>query len=1155
MTASQTTEAGKPEADSHQTSDLRPPPSKLRSFWLMFVVEFQNAFSDNVLRWLVTFLIIGMGFSLEKRDSLVPLVGVVFSLPFVLFSMTGGFFADRFSKRNVAIAVKCAELGIMSVVTLGLWLVNLPLMLTGIFLMSTHSAIFGPTKYGMLPELLPEKKLSWGNGIFGLGTFSAAITGTILAGWLSDTFGQRQVWSGAILIALAVVGLSLCLGVHRLPAADPHKMFRANFLGDFWSQLKAIRSDRVLFLGVVGNTFLSFLAMLLQLTVVFYGKDIFHFDDRHSGYLQGGLLIGVGVGSLAAGFLSGGKIEYGLIPLGMAGLTVFSAVLSHAGFGVAAFSWSLGLLGFFGGFYNVPVNAIIQHRPNTANKGKIIAAAALLSWVGISLGSGVYGLFTALLHLKPPQIFLFGAGLSLVGTLYCVWLMPASLLRFLLWCATHSLYRIRVLGRDHIPEKGGALFVCNHVSFVDALLLLASTDRQVRFMMYKGHYELPHVKPFARILGIIPISAEQRPREMIKSLQTASDAIRAGDVVCIFAEGQITRIGQLLPFRRGFERIMKNVEAPIIPVGLDGVWGSIFSFQKGRFLWKLPRRLPYPVTINYGRPLPPTATPFEVRSAVQELLVEAWKHRRERIRPLPIAIIHAARRHPFRFAMAEAQQCRLTFGSVLMRAIFLARRLRKIWAGQKTVGLLLPPSVPGALANHAALLLGKVPVNLNYTVSDETLASCIRQCDIKTVVTSKAFLDRVKLRVPCEIVMLEDVAATPGLGEKLAAFLIAWLAPDRWVQRILGAEKPTGLDDLATVIFSSGSTGDPKGVMLSHYNIGSNIEQLEQVFGLNRRDCMLGILPFFHSFGFTGTLCLPAALGIGVVFHPTPLDARAIGPLVCDYRVTFLLATPTFLQLYLRGCAPEDFGSLRVVMTGAEKLPDRLATAFEERFGIRPLEGYGCTECAPAVAVNTLDFRSAGFRQVGAKRGKIGHPLPGISVRIVDPETQTPLPAGQPGLLLVSGPNVMQGYLGRPEKTSKVLRDGWYATGDVAAIDEDGFLQITDRLSRFSKIGGEMVPHIKVEEKLHELAGATEQTFVVVGLPDDKKGERLVVLHRLADGQLPACLEKLAQCDLPNLWKPRSDQFFRVDAFPLLGTGKLDLRQVRDLALKITNET
>jgi acyl-[acyl-carrier-protein]-phospholipid O-acyltransferase/long-chain-fatty-acid--[acyl-carrier-protein] ligase len=371
---------------------------------------------------------------------------------------------------------------------------------------------------------------------------------------------------------------------------------------------------------------------------------------------------------------------------------------------------------------------------------------------------------------------------------------------------------------------------------------------------------------------------------------------------------------------------------------------------------------------------------------------------------------------------------------------------------------------------------------------------------------------------------------------------------------LLQREKRDPLDDLATVIFSSGSTGDPKGVMLSHYNIGSNIEQLEQIFGLNRTDGFVGVLPFFHSFGFTGTLCLPAVLGAQVVYHPNPLEAKAIGPLVSQHALTFLLATPTFLQLYMRGCTAEEFGSLRVVATAAEKLPERLANAFEEQFGLRPLEGYGCTECSPTVSVNTHDFRAAGFRQIGAKRGKIGHPLPGISVRIVDPQTSEPLPMGQPGLLLVRGPNIMQGYLGRPDKTAEVLRDGWYNTGDIAALDEDGFLQITDRLSRFSKIGGEMVPHIKIEEKLHELAGVTEQTFVVAGVPDEKKGERLVVLHKLAPESLQACLAALAKSDLPNLWKPRPEQFFHIDTFPYLGTGKLDLRKVREVAAARTVE-
>ena len=1132
-------------------------PDSASGFWALIVTQFQGAFSDNVLKNLVVFVALfatgRAAMSLSEKHAYGELIGVLFSLPFILFSMAGGFLADRFSKRSVMLGVKIFELAVMALVLAGLWRTDKHFLLAGVFLMGTHSAFFGPSKYGSLPELLPERKLSWGNGILELGTFMAIILGTVTAALMAEKFHGRQWISGILLIALAFVGLTTCLGITRIPAADPAKKFHPNFLRQILSQLRAIRGDRPLVLALLGNTYFNFLGALLLLNLFFYGANVLGVNETKIGLLNVALAFGIGLGSVAAGYLSGGKIEYGLVPIGAFGLSVISALLALPSVTFNGAFALLALLGFAGGFFIVPVSALLQHRPDARKKGEVLAVANWLSFVGVFLASGAHWLLVQKLQLSPRQVFLIGGILTLVGAIYVLILLPDALLRFLLWCATHSLYRIRVLGRDHIPEKGGALFVCNHASFVDALLLLASTDRQVRIMMFRGQYELPHLKPFAKILGVIPISSDQRPREMIKSLQTASQAIRNGEVVCIFAEGQITRIGQLLPFRRGFERIMKDVDAPIIPVAIDGVWGSIFSFEKGRFLWKLPRRLPYPITINYGKPLPPTATPFQVRSTVQELLVEAWQARKARLRPLPISFVKTARNHPFRFAMADAQNSRVSFGAALVRSIFLARRLRKIWSGQSMVGLLLPPSVPGALVNHAAMLLGKVPVNLNYTVSEETLASCIRQCDIKTVVTSKTLLDKLKLKVPGEIVLLEEAVAKPGFGEKLAAALIAWLVPDRWMQRLLGAERKTHLDDLATVIFSSGSTGNPKGVRLSHYNLGSNVEQLEQIFGLNHRDGLLGILPFFHSFGFTGTLCLPVVLGVGVVYHPNPLEARAIGPLVREHKLTFLLATPTFLQLYLRGCSAEDFGSLRVVMTGAEKLPDRLAAAFEKHFGIRPLEGYGCTECAPAVAVNTHDFRSAGFRQIGAKRGKIGHPLPAVSVRIVNPENPwhgENLPVGQPGLMLVRGPNVMQGYLGQPEKTAEVLRDGWYCTGDIAAIDEDGFLQITDRLSRFSKIGGEMVPHIKVEEKLHELAGSTEQTFVVAGVPDEKKGERLVVLHKLTDEQLATCLEKLAQCDLPNLWKPRADQFFGVGSFPLLGTGKLDLRKVKELAEK-----
>ena len=1125
-----------------------------RGFWSLFITQFQGAFSDNTLKWLAIFFITGLNLPAEKSDRLVGIVGALFALPFILFSMAGGFLADRFSKRTVTIGVKAFEIFVMFLALVGLATQHLYLTIFCVLLMGVHSAIFGPSKYGLLPELLPERKLSWGNGVLELGTFIAIIGGTVAGGWLCKTFSVQPEWSGVILIALAVVGLITSFGITKIPAADPTRKFHANFIADLWQQTRLIRRDRALKLAVIGNTYFFGIAALIQLLIVIYAKDVMGIaDPTRSSYLQAATAIGIGLGSFAAGILSGGKIETGLIPLGAVGLTICAALLGRTGLSFGAVATDLAALGFFGGFFIVPISALLQHRPSNDQKGRVLAAANLLSFVGIFLASGIFYLLTSVLKLSPPAIFLIVAVATLAATIYLLNLLPNALLRFVLWCVTNSIYKIRTVGRDNLPARGGALLVCNHLSFADALLLIASVDRPIRFLMFKDIYESRWIKPFAKILEAIPVSSEQRPRELIHSLQAASDAIRNGELVCIFAEGQITRIGQLLPFQRGFERIMKNVDAPIIPVALDGLLGSPTSFEHGRMVRRFPQRIPHPVTVSFGQAMPANAAPIEVREAVQALIADAWSFRRDRMEPMPRNFVRSARRHPRRFFMTDQTSGKINFGTALVKTIFLARRLKKVWRGQEMVGLFLPPSVPGALVNYAAFLCGKVPVNLNYTLSETTIAACAKQCGLKTVITSRKFLEKIKLTPPGELIYLEDVAANPTAIEKIAAFLLAKLAPFRLLKKMAGQEKEVALDDLATVIFSSGSTGEPKGVMLSHYNILSNLQQFSHILNFTHRDRLLGILPFFHSFGFTVTLCMPAEIGAGVVFHPNPLDARTVGTLVRENAVTILLATPTFLQIYLRGVPSGDFGSLQLVIVGAEKLTERLADAFEQYFGLRPLEGYGTTECAPAVAVNIMDFRAAGFHQIGGKRGKIGRALPGMIARLADPENPwdgRKVAVGEPGMLLVRGPNVMRGYLGLPEKTADVLRGGWYCTGDVATLDEDGFLQITGRLSRFSKIGGEMVPHLKIEEKLQELAGVAETVFVVSSVPDEKKGERLIVLHKLAENDLQACLEKFAACDLPNLWKPKADAFFRVENFPLLGTGKLDLRGVKELAKK-----
>jgi acyl-[acyl-carrier-protein]-phospholipid O-acyltransferase/long-chain-fatty-acid--[acyl-carrier-protein] ligase len=405
--------------------------------------------------------------------------------------------------------------------------------------------------------------------------------------------------------------------------------------------------------------------------------------------------------------------------------------------------------------------------------------------------------------------------------------------------------------------------------------------------------------------------------------------------------------------------------------------------------------------------------------------------------------------------------------------------------------------------------------------------------------------------VPGEVIYMEEVKKSITKKDKMIAIFLAVFCPAKLLERLLGAPPDRSSDDVATIIFSSGSEGEPKGVMLTHRNVLTNIEGVAQVFPHKTGDGIMGILPFFHSFGYMGTLWLPLWRGFFTVYHPNPLEPKIIGQLIYKYQPIFLIATPTFLQGFIRRCIPEELSSLKYVVTGAEKLPERVREAFHHKFGVEPLEGYGTTECAPAVSINVPDFRAPGFYQLGCKRGTIGKPLPGVSVKTVDPDTGADLPVGENGVLCVKGPNIMKGYLNQPEKTATVLKDGWYYTGDIANVDEDGFITITDRLSRFSKIAGEMVPHTKIEETLHELLDLQDQTFAVTSVPDEQKGERIVVLHTLMDGELEVLTEKLRDCDLPNLWRPKPTSFYRIAEMPLLGTGKLDLKKLKMLAAEM----
>ncbi len=1118
-----------------------------KSFFCLNIAQSIGAFNDNAFKILTSLLALSLVKDPASSGRWIALASGVFVAPFLLFSLFAGSLADRISKRTILVTVKCAEILIMGSAFAAFYSQRIEVFIFTLFLLGIHSTFFSPAKYGILPEITPVENLSMANGFIELFTFLAILLGTVFGSFAIDLFKGNLSWIGVCLLSLSVLGVLVSLGIEKTKPLDPQKPLRWNVVKDVIQEIKFLKQSRILGLGTLGIAYFWFLAAMLQLNTLLYGKEILGASQMATGGLLIAVALGAGVGSILAGKISGARVELGLVPLGAIGMSLFALDLAFNGHHYIRAIVDLSLLGCSGGFFIVPLNTLIQVESPAQERGRVIATTNFFAFCGIFLASIAMWLFRDPLGMTPAWIFGL-MGLATIGTgAFIVILLPAWLVRLLLLILTHSLYRIKVRGIENIPKNKGALLVCNHVSFVDGLLIIAAMPRHVRFMIEKPWFEAPIVRRFCKILRAISVPQGEGPKGILRCLQTAREGLDQGDLICIFAEGQITRTGNLQPFKDGFGRIVKNSTIPIVPIYMDRVWGSVFSFERKKFVWKKPLQMPYRVTVCIGKALPPESSTKQVRDAVAGLANEAFTLRKQEQWTLPYQFIRVAKKRWSRECLADSIGIRTTYGRTLVASILLARKLRRQCAQEKMIGILLPPTTAGAITNIAVSLSGKVPVNLNYSALG-TLDSVSRQCGLKTILTSKVFLRRLGAKIPEGALFVEDVAGQIPRIKKILWGIFACFMPSRLLAATVMAGNPRDVDALATVIFSSGSTGEPKGVMLSHFNITSNIEGLSQVFFFHNDDVAIGVLPFFHSFGFTVTLWLPLLIGIRVVYYPNPMEAQAIGELTEKNKGTILLATPTFLSTYTRRCSPKQFSTLRYVIVGAEKLRDSVAKAFAEKFGIWPLEGYGATELSPVVSVNVPDIEEGNIRQVGLKRGTVGETLPGISVRIVDPETFAELPAKKEGLLLVHGPNVMQGYLGRPDLTSQVLKDGWYVTGDIASVDDGGFLTITDRLSRFSKIGGEMVPHLKVEEEIQKILGEADTTCAVTAVSDEKKGERLVVLYTNSTLKPKDVWGKLMQTELPKLWIPKEEDFYVVNELPILGSGKLDLRKIKSLA-------
>ena len=1105
----------------------------------------------------------------DAQILLTAIVNALILLPFVLLFSPSGFIADRFPKNRVMRASAWVAVGITLAITVFYYLGWFWAAFGMTFLLAVQSAIYSPAKYGYIKELVGKESLAAANGWVQATTTTAILAGIFFFSVLFEGRLDGAVYShpGEVMHLIAPLGWLLVLGSlvevglsYRLPEPNPGE--RMAFDWAQYSTGRYLRSNlgsawdnRVIWLSIIGLSVFWSISQVMVAVFPAFAKETL--GETNTVVIQGLLAfsgIGIILGSVVAGRMSRDHIETALVPLGALGIAVCLFILPslHS-------TWAHGLnflvLGVLAGFFLVPLNALIQFNAGEQALGRVLAASNFIQniWMLAFLGLTV---LAARAQVGGWALMIALAVAALIGAIYTVYQLPQSMVRFLILRVLATQYRLRVIGLDNMPAQGGVLMLGNHISWVDWAMVQMASPRPVRFAMEREIYERWYWKPFLDFFGVVPISRGSS-RHAIATLAALLDQ---GEVVCVFPEGTISKNGQLSEFKRGFELTARQAHTGVIlPFYLRGLWGSRFSYANSRLKESRREGQERDVVVAFGPLLPLETGAERVKQAVFDLSVSSWQEFVGRLPTLPASWLASAKRAPTRVAIIESAGTTLTNRRLIAGVLLFAGRLRRL-APEPTLGILLPASAACAIANLAAMLVGKRVVNLNYTAPPEAVRAAIASAGIRHVVTADRFLRKLEGRgidlntAFAEVTLhpMEGLRAEIGKLEGLAKLALAALLPAGAIMALFG--RRTRPEDTAAILFSSGSEGAPKGVELTHRNIMANVRQITDVLNTEAEDAMMANLPPFHAFGLTVTTFLPLIEGIPMICHPDPTDAVGTAKAIARFRATVLFSTSTFLRLYTRNkkVHPLMLDSLRAVVAGAERLAPDVRDAFTLKFHKPIFEGYGATETTPVASVNVPDTLDTDNWKIesGTRPGTVGMPLPGTSFRIVDPATLESLPPGEDGLILIGGVQVMKGYLNDPGRTADAVveLDGmrWYKTGDKGHLDTDGFLTIVDRYSRFAKLGGEMVSLGAVEEQVRRALGQPEMELAAVNLPDEKKGERIVLLVA-EDIDTDSLRRALLDSGANPLTIP--SEVLRVDAIPKLGSGKTDFGGVRRLAL------
>lgn len=1135
---------------------------RIKGFFPYILIIFFNAFVDLGHKILIQNTLYQTS-DASHFSLMSSIINGFILLPYLLLFTPSGFIADKFKKVIVLRITAAAAIPLTIIATWSYFQGYFEVAFGVTLLLATQSALNSPSKYGYIKELFGKAKIAKANAVVQTTAIMAILAGTFIFSLIFDHFLKRyglehNMDKAAILKAFAPAGFVLIICscaetiftflIPKKPASDPDSTYtlkgyvRGKYVKSFLSETT---KSQVIFLSIIG---LAIFWGINQVMLASYGAYLKAFAGNPSAvFVQSALAIaGIGIlfGASYAGRVSRGFVETGLIPAAAIGICVCLALLSHFTNHTTILVMFF-IYGIFGGMLVVPLNSLIQFNAKDSQLGKVMAANNFIQTI-FMLGFLAANIAYISLGGNIRYFLYFMVVIAVGSTCYAIYKLPQALLRYMLYFVFSKFYRLRVEGLDNLPSSGGVLLLGNHLSFIDWAILQIASPRPIRFVMARVFFDKWYLRWLLNKMRVIPISSGASKNALAAMHQGLVD----GDVVALFPEGRLSRNGQLGYFHSGFERAVKDSGAIIVPFYLLGLWGTSTTYATERYK-KLSKSRSRHVSVTFGPGIADDSDAALVKQKVMQLSISAWKTYVDSLGTIPEVWLSRVKQLPSSTSLIDSMGLTLSNIQLLSIVLHIRHKLQKKLNAEQNIGILLPAGGAGIMANMSAFVMGKTVVNLNYTSSEENLLTALQEAKVKTIITAKAFVKKLekkgydlsKVFANIKPIYIEEIASSAGKLVVLRNMLLLRLCPLSLLKLIV--LKKHDAEQTAAILFSSGSESKPKGIELSHSNIIGNAKQISSVFNIKDNDKMLSVLPLFHAFGLTATTIMPLLEGTPVVCHPDPTDVVRISRLIHKYKVSVMCATSTFLGMYCRNrkVLPQTLESLRLVIAGAEKLSDQVRIDFKQKFSLDVYEGYGATEVAPVASANLPDtLMSDNWQvQVTQKLGTVGLPVPGTAFKIVDPQTLQTLPTNTEGMVLIGGTQVMKGYLNNPEKTKQVLIPEadytWYITGDKGKLDEDGFLTIVDRYSRFAKVAGEMVSLSAVEQRIEKVIHDSDIELMAINVPDDKRGEKIIVLHT---GTMDAkqIREGLQAIPGSNLMIPAAYQ--QVDAIPKLGTGKKD---------------